>query len=162
MPLAIPTRRMPAPSDVGTFLGDLLGRTVTATDAATVDLGDGDTTWVTGIFVEDDDTVSGAFLADLAAAAYLGAGLAMIPKPVADESIADAELSETLRENSGEVANIASALLNSPVFPHLRMTELVDGIPDEVRALVAKASGRRDLGVDIDDYGTGTIVLIAR
>ena len=86
----------------------------------------------------------------------------MIPKPVAEESIKAGELSETLRENTSEVANIASALLNSPVFPHLRMRDFVDGIPDDVRDLIVKANGRKDLTLSVEDYGSGSLVLLAR
>lgn len=162
MPLAIPTRRMPASAEIGTFFGELLGRTVTVTDAKPHDLKSKDTHWYTGVFIEDDDRVSGAFITDLALACRAGASLARIPKPVAEEAITAGELTESLQENVSEVANIASALLNGPGFPHLRMRDYVDGIPDEVRDLIVKASGRRYLEVSIDEYGTGSLVLLAR
>ena len=161
MPLAIPTRRMPSPNDISTFLADIMGRPVQSVEK-TVDLADADTIWYCGVFVEDTGTVSGAYITDLPGAAYAGASLAMIPKPVADESITTGELVASLRENVAEVANIASSLLNGAVFPHLRMRDFVDGIPDEVRDLVVKANGRKDLELTVGDYGTGLLVLLAR
>lgn len=161
MPLAIPTRRMPTGTEIGTFLADIMGRPVEATEGP-VDLGDSETIWFTGVFIEDDGTVSGAYITDLAMASYAGASLAMIPKPVAEDAIKSGELPDSLRENVSEVANIASALLNSPVFPHLRMRDFVDGIPDDVGDLIVKANGRKDLTLSVEDYGSGSLVLLAR
>ena len=146
---------------MGTFLGDIMGRTVESTGIDPIEF-DGDDVWFTGVFIEDDETVSGAYITDLPMAAFAGASLAMIPKPVAEDAISSGELPESLRENVAEVANIASALLNSPVFPHLRMRDFVDGIPDEVRDLIVKANGRRDLQLSVDDYGDGRVALLAR
>lgn len=162
MALAIPTRKMPTAVEIGTFLGDIIGRTVEATGVEPIDFATADEVWFTGVFIEDDDTVSGAYITDLPMAAYAGASLAMIPKPVADDAVGSGELPESLRENVAEVANIASALLNSPVFPHLRMRDFVDGVPDEVRDLILKANGRRDIELTVDDYGGGRIALLAR
>jgi hypothetical protein len=161
MTLATPTRKMPSATHVQEFFADLLGRAVTASPVKETELSDGGA-WVTGIFIEDDGTVGGASVMDLPLAAHAGASLAMIPSNVAAEAIKEGALSETLSENVGEVANIATGLLNGQIFPHLRMRELVDGVPDEVRDLLIKASGRRDLDMTIDDYGSGTLVLLAR
>ena len=90
-----------------------------------------------------------------------GAALAMIPKPVAEESITAGELEEGLHENFHEVANIATALVNGPSVPHLKIRELVTGIPDEVRDLMLRAAGRRTYEVLIPDYGEGKLALYA-
>jgi hypothetical protein len=154
---------MPGSVEIGTFFGELLGRTVEATEPKKLhDLKAEDTVWYTGVFIEDDERVSGAFITDLNLACRAGASLAMIPKPVAEEAIKAGELTDGLRENVSEVANIGSALLNGEVFPHLRMRDYVDGIPDEVQDLIVKASGRKDLDVSIEEYGTGLLVLLAR
>lgn len=162
MPLATPTRRMPTPEAVSDFLGDLVGKPIAADKRAEIDLDDADRRWWSALFVEDDGAVGGACVADLALCSYAGAALAMIPKPVADESIAGGELSETLHENFHEVANILTALLNGPSVPHLKIHELVPGVPDVVRDLVLRAAGRRAFDVRITDYGSGIIALYAR
>ena len=161
MPLATPTRRMPAPESVRDFFGDLLGKGVSADKRAELDL-DEEHVWMSGVFVEDDGAVGGACIADLELASYAGAALAMIPKPVAEESIAAGALAEGLDENFYEVANILTALLNGPSVPHLKIRDLTVGVPDEVRDLVVRAAGRRSFDVTITDYGTGRLALYAR
>ena len=40
------------------------------------------------------------------------------------------ELGEPLRANYYEVLNILSKFLNGPTVPHVRLADLVDGVPD--------------------------------
>lgn len=163
MPLATPTRRMPMPEDVRTFFDDLLGKQTVVDQRAEIDLGDEDdeTVWLAGVFIENDGSVGGACVTNLELAAFAGAALAMIPKPVAEESIKAGELEEGLRENFHEVANIATALLNGPSVPHLKIRDFVAGVPDEVRDLVVRAAGRRTYNVLIPDYGEGVFAFYA-
>lgn len=164
MPLATPTRRMPPPEAVRDFFGDLLGKGVSVDKRAEIDLSDGDDehVWLSGVFIEDDGTIGGACVADLALASYAGAALAMVPKPVAEESIKKGELSEGLAENFHEIANILTALINGASVPHLKIRDLVPGVPDEVRDLVIRAAGRRFFDLTITDYGPGLLALYAR
>lgn len=162
MPLATPTRRMPAPESVRDFLGDLLGKGVSVDKRAEIELDDDEVVWFSGIFVEDDGSVGGACIADLQLASYTGAALAMIPKPVAEDAIKAGELAEGLFDNYHEVANIMTALLNGASVPHLKIRELVPGIPDEIRDLVIRAAGRRSFDLTITDYGSGRLALYAR
>lgn len=162
MPLATPTRRMPAPEAVSEFLGDLLGKATVAGKRAEIDVDDEDRSWWSGVFVEDDGSVGGVCIADVQLCSYAGAALAMIPKPVAEEAIAAGELPETLHENFHEVANILTALLNGPSVPHLKIRDLVPGVPDDVRDLVVRAAGRRAFDLRITDYGSGILALYAR
>lgn len=164
MPLATPTRKMPSPESVRDFFGDLLGKGVSADKRAEVALDDEDDprVWVSGVFVEDDGTVGGACIVDIALASYAGAALAMIPKAVAEESIRDGALAAPLDENFYEVANILTALLNGPAFPHLKIRDLVPGVPDDVRGLVTVANGRRTFDLNITDYGPGLLAMYAR
>jgi hypothetical protein len=161
MSLATPLRRMPVPERVGEFLSDLVGRSVIAESRAELDLDAEDAVLYSAVFIDDDGDVAGACVADLDFAAYSGASLAMIPKPVAAESIAAGELSETLSENFHEVANIVTALLNGPSSAHLKIRDVVTGVPEEVRALVLRAAGRRQYVVTVNDYGSGSFALYA-
>ena len=163
MPLGTPARRMPIPEDVRDFLGDLVGKPVSVTkkpvtDLSTIDLDE--EKWVTGLYVNDKNKLIGACIADLSLAANTGAALAMISEQVAKESVAAGELGDNLRENFYEVVNIISALLNGPSVPHLRLTELVDGIPDEVIELSQQAAGNKRYDVTIVGYAGGTLALL--
>jgi len=162
MPLGTPARRMPIPEDVRDFLGDLLGKPVSVSKRPVADLSEVDTEekWVTGLFVNDKNALIGACVADLKLAANAGAALAMISDQVAKEAVAAGELGENLRDNFYEIVNIVSALLNGPSVPHLRLTEMVDGIPDEVVELSKRAAGNKRYDVTIVGYEGGVLGLI--
>ncbi|HWL44728.1 MAG TPA: hypothetical protein VNQ73_17430 [Ilumatobacter sp.] len=163
MPLATPTRPMPLPEQLRDFLTDLLGQPA-AVDKAKRELDidpDADVPVLTGVFVDDTGSVAGACLADLGFAAQAGAALAMIPRPVADDAVKQGTLVDNLRDNFYEVANIATSLINGPSVPHIKISELVDGVPDAVRDLIVRAAGRRTYHVTLGDYGTGTFALYA-
>ena len=106
------------------------------------------------------DKLIGACIADIELAANAGAALALIPDVVAKEAIAAGKLEDGLRENFYEVVNIVSALLNGPSVPHLRLTDLVDGVPDEVIELQARAAGHKHYDVTIMDYAGGMLALV--
>ena len=110
---------------------------------------------------KDDGTLGGACIADLSLAASAGAALAMMPTVVAKESVDAGELSEGLRDNFYEVANILSRLLNGPSVPHLRISELTPGVPDHVLELKGKAAGLKHYDVTIVDYAGGSMALLA-
>ena len=160
MPLGTPARRMPIPEDVRDFLSDLLGKPVAVSKGQKLSFDD-PTRFVTGIYIEDDGTLGGACIADLSLAASVGAALAMMPTVVAKESVDAGELSEGLRDNFYEVANILSRLLNGPSVPHLRISELAAGVPDQVMELSGKAAGLKHYNVTIVDYAGGSMSLLA-
>jgi len=161
MPLGTPARRMPIPEDVRDFLSDLLGKPVAVSKGAKLPFGDDPTRFVTGVYIEDDGQLGGACIADLSLAASVGAALAMMPTVVAKESVDAGELSEGLRDNFYEVANILSRLLNGPSVPHLRISELAAGVPDHVLELSGKAAGLKHYDVTIVDYAGGSMALLA-
>jgi hypothetical protein len=153
---------MPTGSQLGDCLTDLLGKQVTAT-LETTELGAADPSGLMcGVLVDEEGHVGGACIADNAAAAYAGAALAIIAKPVADAAIGDGVLTTTLTDNFSEVVNILTGIVNRPIHVHLRMSGVEAGIPDSVRDLLIKAAGRTTFAIDIADYGTGRIALFAR
>jgi hypothetical protein len=160
MPLGTPTRRMPIPEDVGDLLGDLLGKPTAVSKAKRFDFTEEPDAWFTARYVDDRDVLIGACLCDLPFAATTGTALAMIPAVVAKEVVDSGSLEEGLRENFYEVVNIMSKLLNGPSVPHLRLTELVDGIPDDAMELTERAPGRKHYDVTIVGYPNGRIALI--
>lgn len=161
MPLGTPARRMPIPEEVRDFLGDLLGKPVSVTKASNkIDFSDEDQSYVTGLYVDDHDRLIGACISDIPLAATAGAALAMMPASVAKEAADAGKLEEGLRDNFYEVVNILSRLLNGPSVPHLRLTELVDGVPADVTALIEKAKGRRNYDVTVVGYSGGRMGLV--
>jgi hypothetical protein len=162
MPLATPSRPMPAAETLSHFLGLLLGQFVAVTKTKELNLPQRGHELLTGVFVDDDGEIGGACVCDIDFAARAGAALAMIPAAAADEAIAANTLGDSLRENYYEVANIATRLVNGPSVPHVKITELVDGVPDAVRDLLMSAVRRCTYQVQLDGYGPGTISLYAR
>ena len=161
MPLGTPARRMPIPEEVRDFLGDLLGKPVAVTKASSkIDFSDEPDSYVTGLYVDDHDVLVGACISDIPLAATAGAALALMPASVAKEAADTGKLEESLRDNFYEVANIFSRLLNGPSVPHLRLTELVDGVPADVVALMATARGRKNYDVTVVGYAGGRLGLI--
>jgi hypothetical protein len=151
---------MPIPEDVRDFLGDLLGKPVSVSKASKVDHGDEPEQFVTGLYVDDHDRLIGACISDIPLAATTGAALAMMPASVAKEAVDSGKLEEGLRDNYYEVVNILSRLLNGPSVPHLRLTELVDGVPEDVIKLIERAKGQKHYDVTVVGYAGGKMSLI--
>ena len=153
---------MPIPEDVRDIFVDLLDKPVSVSKRPVADLSevDEDDKWVTGLFVNDKDVLIGACIADLQLAANAGAALAMISEQVAKEAVVAGKLGEHLRDNFYEIVDIVSALLNGPSVPHLRLADMVDGIPDEVVELSKRATGNKRYGVTIGGYDGGVLGLI--
>lgn len=160
MPLGTPARRMPIPEEVRDFLGDLLGKPVSVTKTGEMDFAKEPETYLTGLYVDDKDRLIGACITDIPLAATAGAALAMMPAAVAKEAVDAGKLEEGLRDNFYEVVNILSRLLNGPSVPHLRLTELVEGVPEDVIALAEKAKGRKHYDVTVVGYTGGKLGLI--
>lgn len=161
MPLGTPARRMPIPEEVGDFLAELLGVGVSVSKTPAFEPGEDVDRFVSGIYVDDDDRPGGACVADLGLAASAGAALAMMPSAVVAEATDAGALPDGLHENFYEVANIMTRLLNGPSVPHVRITELVAGVPDGVRQVIRDAAGRKHYDVTIIGYPGGKLLLAA-
>jgi two-component system chemotaxis response regulator CheY len=152
---------LPIQESVRDLLADLLGRGVAVDKAGELDLGS--QPGVVGLYVTGDDTVTAVALGDVGFVCRTGAALAMIPAAVADESVTAGEIPENLLENTHEVINIASRLVNSASTPHVRLTDvhvMPASLPDDVSALMASPSARRDFAVTIDGYGDARFSLL--
>ena len=62
-----------------------------------------------------------------------------------------------LRENVHEIVNVMSALLNGALLAHLRLSEVVDGVPADVIELAGRGTGHKHDDVTIDGYGDGAM-----
>jgi hypothetical protein len=155
---------MPIPEVIRDFMGDLLGKAVSVAKRKPVDFvavdPAADDVFVTGRYLDDTGRLAGACVSDLALATSVGAALAMISPEVAKESVKAGALNESLRENYYEVLNIMSALLNGPSVRHLKLDDVVDGVPQDVADLIAVASGLKYYDVTIVGYTGGRLGLI--
>jgi hypothetical protein len=148
--------KLPTAAEVSALLGDLLGKRVTAKPTAPVkatDLG------FAGKLQDPTGSLRGITFSDRAFAAYTGAGLAMIPRNVADDAIKKGQVPANLLENHDEVVNIATALINSANqnVVHVKLGGTVPTGPTmaaDVKALMTKPASRADFVVDIDGYGS--------
>jgi hypothetical protein len=151
---------LPIPEELSDFLSELLGSPVSVAKASDVDFGDTAVTYVTGRYVDDKERLMCACVADLSLAATSAAALALIPRAIVNETVQAGTLQEPLRENFYEVANILSKFLNGPTVPHVRLADLVDGVPAEATRLMTAAGRRKDYDVTVVGYPGGHLTLL--
>jgi hypothetical protein len=160
MSLGTPGRRLPIPEELSDFLTDLLGKPVSVAKAEEVDFADDSVAFVTGRYVDDKDRLMCACIADLSLAATSGAALALIPSEVVAEAVGAGELGEALRDNYYEVVNILAQFVNGPTVPHVRLADLVQGVPAEATRLMTAAGRRKDYEVTVVGYPGGHLTLL--
>jgi hypothetical protein len=165
---------LPIQESIRDFYADLLGREVSATKAARLELlgdeGDADDDGTepldgrVAVYRDADATVRAVAVADLPLAAGGAAALTLVPSVVLDEVIATGVMPANLAENDREVANVFSALLNTSTSPHLVLdgvVELSADIDPQIRAVLEEPARRRDFEVTIDGYGGGHFAVLA-
>ena len=154
--------KVPKAIQVAELLTTLLGKDVQAKAAPELHAFGGTTTLVAD-FVDPGGKLWVLFAADLEFAARSGAALALVPASTAETAIDAGELDEALRDNFREVANVMTAIYGL-VDVRLILTKmcLAKDTSPETRALIAEASERFDVNVQIADYGAGKISFIAR
>ncbi|MCD0463479.1 hypothetical protein [Roseiconus lacunae] len=140
--------------DVGSFLSNLLGLKIQSNDC------DNDVEpAAVAVYVDDEGNPAGYIVTDVACSATLGAALTQIPPGIVKESIQTKQIAENLRENIGEVFNIAVNLLPSHESSHLvlQKADYEGGIelpaPDKI-------SLDHSFELDVQRYGKGKIRLI--
>ncbi len=161
MELVSPARRMPIPEDVRDLLRDLLDRPAAVTRRRVEAFDTERRIYVTGRYISDRDQLIGACVLELRLAAAVGAALSMMSAGVVREAERAERIDGALRENVHEIINIASALLNGALLPHLRLSEVVDGVPADVIELAGRGTGHKHYDVTIEGYDGGSMALIA-
>ena len=147
---------LPSVDDVGSVFADLLGRDV---DARALGSPSEITAGLTASFVDGDDVSHIACIADVAAAASLGAALTMVPAGRVEENVGEGAVDPSLAENFYEICNILSSIFHPQVyiaeFGHL---------PDSLATVGFALEGpseRLDIEVSPKGYPTGVITLLA-
>jgi hypothetical protein len=114
---------------------------------------------VVGDYKEETGDILTLVATDISLANWLGAALAMIPKEVARKEVEAKQLSEETRENTQEIFNINTSVLNGPNLPHVRFGALYSCMDNEqsadIRNLMDNPAGRADFIVEVPGYGMG-------
>lgn len=153
---------LPVPKEIKDLLGDLLDKPITVAPCppfapsplrpATF-----------GVYVDDRLQIRALVCLDVALSAYAGAAIGLVPPRQANEDIAAGELSPLIKENLGEVLNIAVTLFNVPGADHLRLHAVHavgDPMPPDVLARSLTLGLRTDLAVTVGGYGDGVIACV--
>lgn len=153
---------LPAAKDVRDLLAGLVGRNVTVSPGAPVTPAP-DRPVSVAVYVAPDMSVNALCLMDLAASAYTGGALALLPPGGCQDAVEeDGELTTMLVEALHEVVNVLSALLNTPGAPHSRLYRLYAPGEEVAADLAGMLAGlnRIDLVVDVHGYGKGALSLV--
>lgn len=154
--------QLPNTSSVANLLRGLLCKPVAVKPAAGV-LAKAPQVHSVGVFVGGTGAIGSLCLCDVAAAAYLGAALSLIPPAVAAEALKKSMLSEGLVENLREVVNVTASLFNVSGGSHVRLRDLLTSpqpFPAEVVSLAAAKAGRTDMEITVPGYGAGKMSFV--
>ncbi|MDP3890237.1 hypothetical protein [Nocardioides sp.] len=156
------TTHLPAVKELRDLLGDLLGRDVSMSPSAPLAPSPGNTATI-GVYVDDSLQVRALVALDLALSAHAAAAIGLVPVSEAESAIAERTLDETLRDNLGEVLNIAASLFNVPDAPHVKLYAVHhagDPVPHDIHARALTLGRREDLAVTMVGYGGGRLAVI--
>ena len=157
------TVHLPAAKDVKDMLAGLLGKPVSVSPGAPVTPAPGKPVSV-AVYVAPDMAVNALCLLDLAASAYTGGALALLPPGGCQDAVEeDGELSALQAEALHEVVNVLSALFNIAGAPHSKLHKLYAAGQDLPGDIAGMLSGfnRADFVIEVSGYGKGAISFVA-
>jgi hypothetical protein len=153
---------LPAAKDVRDMLTGLVGKPVGVNPGAPV-TPTPDKPVSVAVYVDPQMAINALCVMDLAASAYTGAALALLPPGGAQDAVEeDRELSGLLVEALHEVVNVLSALFNTPGAPHSKLHKLYapgDDLPGDIQGMLANFN-RIDLALEVPGYGKGALSLV--
>jgi hypothetical protein len=156
------TVQLPAAKDVRDMLTGLVGKPVAVNPGAPV-TPTPDKPVSVAVYVDPYMAVNAICVMDLAASAYTGAALALLPPGGAQDAVEeDGELTGLLVEALHEVVNVLSALFNTPGAPHSKLHKLYapgEDLPGDIEGMLANFN-RIDLAIEVPGYGKGGISLV--
>lgn len=157
----MPNQNLPEVEDVREVLHGLLGRDITAARVAASGMKI-DAKLVVGLYERENGKVGGLVISDLEVAAYSGAALSLLPIGVAQESIEDGTIEDSLLENFREVLNVGVRWFTAKGNPRVVLSEVYPPgtrLPDDVRRVMAAPADRMEILVEIAGYGEGRMRL---
>ena len=145
----------PTPNSVVDLLEIIFGEGVVATPIDEP-FGDGD---YTATYIDPEDKLVAMGASDPHFVAYSSAALSMVPAAVANEAVANGEITDVMAQNFYEVMNICSKLMLTDGGPHLRLADVVDPGKADAGSMGALESAAKRIGfsVDIPGYGVGKL-----
>jgi hypothetical protein len=156
------TIQAPAAKDVKDMLTGLVGKPVTVSPGAPV-TPTPDKPVSVAVYVDPGMAVNALCVMDLAASAYTGGALALLPPGGCQDAVEeDGELSGMQVEALHEVVNVLSALFNTPGAPHSKLHKLYapgEDLPADIAGMLANFN-RIDLAIEVPAYGKGGISLV--
>lgn len=159
-----PTIHLPAPMQIRELLTSMLDRDITMGPTspfaptphfpATI-----------AVYTEDSLEIRALLLLDMPLSAYLGAAIGLVPPGGAAAALEAGVLPDNIKDNIGEVLNIATSLFNVDNAPHVRLYAVHpagDEMPGHLQMMALTLGRREDMKIEIQGYGTGrfSIVLI--
>jgi hypothetical protein len=160
--MTVGTVQLPAAKDVRDMLTGLVGKPVGVNPGAPV-TPTPDKPVSVAVYVDPHMAINALCVMDLAASAYTGAALALLPPGGAQDAVEeDGELSGLMAEALHEVVNVLSALFNVPGAPHSKLHKLYapgDDLPGDIEGMLANFN-RIDLALEIPGYGKGALSLV--
>jgi hypothetical protein len=153
---------LPHIKDVKDLFADLLGRDVDVLvggawapmplDRATV-----------AEFVDDQVQLRAVAMLDLPLAVYTGAAVGLLPAGGARDMVDERDPSSMVIENLYEVLNVLTSVFNVGTNPHVKIASMYApgaDFPGDIDQVVRRLTGRLDLTVNVDGYGSGRLALI--
>lgn len=158
--MATATLEMSLPVALSMF-SDLVGKKVSGEEIEEYAI-DSDT-MVRGVFIANGEAPGAVYLLDLELAAALGAALVMMPAGLVKESVQDKAMFPGLVDNSFEVLNVMSRLVNRAGGIHYKIREQVltgVALAPDAAAVVENHTQRIDLKLSVDGYGSGRLTIV--
>ena len=156
------TVQLPAAKDVKDMLSGLVGKEVSVAPGSPVTPAP-DKPVSVAVYVDPHLAINALCVMDLAASAYTGGALALLPPGGCQDAVEeDGELSGVQVEALHEVVNVLSALFNTPGAPHSKLYKLYAAggdLPGDIEGMLA-AFNRIDLDIDVQGYGKGSLSLV--
>jgi hypothetical protein len=156
------TVQLPAAKDVRDMLTGLVGKPVGVNPGAPV-TPTPDKPVSVAVYIDPQMAINALCVMDLAASAYTGAALALLPPGGAQDAVEeDGELSGLMVEALHEVVNVLSALFNTPGAPHSKLHKLYapgEDLPGDIEGMLANFN-RIDLAIDVPGYVKGGLSLV--
>jgi hypothetical protein len=159
--IARPTE-LPQIKDVKDLLGDLLGRDVEVTVADAWAPTPLDRVTIAE-FIDDNVRLRAITMLDLPLAVYAGASVGLLPAGGARDMVDERDPSPMVIENLYEVLNVLTAVFNVGDNPHVKISSIHapgSDFPGDVHDVVRRLTGRLDLSVNVNGYGSGRLALI--
>lgn len=99
----------------------------------------------------------------VAAAAYVGGALGLIPPATTEEMVTEHYLKTDVAENLAEICNVLAATFEQAGSPHVRLLKTYEPAakaPPDISIFLYQHSERVDLDVEVPTYGTGKMSLV--